>query len=318
MSNARTNGPAVDTAYGVLARIAHGRVRRNAPLAPLTSYHIGGPAAVLLEAEGEGDLDALAEAVRASELPVLIVGRGSNLLISDRGFRGIAVRLGSGFRWTRIEGTRIHAGGAVPLPSLAMLAQQNALMGFEFAVAIPASLGGAVRMNAGAHGHEIGEALDRVQGMTLPSGERVTVDEIRFSYRQMELPEGLLVTAATLGLAFGDPEEIRRQTNEAREWRREHQPLNLPNAGSVFKNPPGDAAGRLIDSVCGRVRLGHARVSEVHANFIVAERGARADEVYTLIRRIQRRVAEATGTQLEPEVRLIGDFEEVGDDATIG
>jgi UDP-N-acetylmuramate dehydrogenase len=166
-------------------------------------------------------------------------------------------------------------------------------------------------MNAGAHGHEIGEALERVQGMVLPAGERVTVDDVRYSYRHMELPEGLVVTAATLALEVGDPEEIKKGTNEARDWRRQHQPLNLPNAGSVFKNPPGDAAGRLIDEVCGRPSLGRVRVSEVHANFIVAERGARADEVYTLIRRIQRSVADATGVTLEPEVRLIGSFEEV-------
>lgn len=307
-----------ETAYEILATRAHGRVERDAPLAPLTSYQIGGPAAVLLEAEGEGDLDALAEAVRESGLPVLMIGRGSNLLISDRGYDGIAVRLGSGFRWTRVESTRIYAGAAVPLPSLAMLAQENALSGFEFAVAIPASLGGAVRMNAGAHGHETGEALERIQGMILPSAERVTVEDIRYSYRHMELPDGLLVTAATIALERGDPEEIKKGTSEAREWRREHQPLNLPNAGSVFKNPPGDAAGRLIDEVCGRPRLGRARVSEVHANFIVAERGARADEVYSLIRRIQRRVAAATGVQLEPEVRLVGSFEEVEDDTTGG
>ncbi len=311
-----------DLAYDILVRGAHGRVQRDASLAPLTSYQLGGPASVLLEAEGEGDLDALAEAVRASGLPVLMVGRGSNLLISDRGYDGIAVRLGGGFRWTRVDGAKILAGAAVPLPSLAMLAQQSALTGFEFAVAIPASLGGAVRMNAGAHGHEVGEALERVQGMVLPSGERVTVDEIRYSYRHMELPEGIVVTAATLALAIGDPDKIKKETNEAREWRREHQPLNLPNAGSVFKNPPGDAAGRLVDEICGRPRLGHVRVSEVHANFIVAERGARADEVYTLIRRIQRRVAETAGVTLEPEVRLIGTFEEVfeevEDDTTAG
>jgi UDP-N-acetylmuramate dehydrogenase len=298
-------------AYEILRRRAHGAVRRDAPLAAWTSYQIGGPAAVLLEAEGEADLDALAEAMRAGELPVLVVGRGSNMLVSDRGFAGIAVRLGSGFRWTNVEGWRVHAGAAVPLPSLATLTGQHALGGFEFAVAIPASLGGAVRMNAGAHGHEIGEVLERFQGIRLPSGERVNVDDVRYAYRRMEMPDDLLVTAATLSLTPGDPAANQDALRESREWRRDHQPLNLPNAGSIFKNPPGDAAGRLVESVCSHEQVGKARVSEVHANFIVAERGARADEVYTLIRRIQRHVRDATGIELEPEVRLIGTFEEV-------
>jgi UDP-N-acetylmuramate dehydrogenase len=134
----------------------------------------------------------------------------------------------------------------------------------------------------------------------------------------MELPEGLIVTAATLRLHPGDPARIKEGIKEARDWRREHQPLNLPNAGSIFKNPPGDAAGRLVEQIVGRAKIGGARVSEVHANFIVAERGARADDVYTLIRTIQRRVREATGVELEPEVRLIGAFEEVADDSTVG
>jgi UDP-N-acetylmuramate dehydrogenase len=305
-------------AYEILRRRAHGRVKRDAPLAPLTSYHIGGPAAVLLEAESEADLDALAEAVRETGVEVLMVGRGSNLLVSDRGFDGIAVRLGGGFRWTNAEHPRIHAGAAVPLPALAMLAAEQQLSGFEFAVAIPASLGGAVRMNAGAHGHEVGEVLERVQGVVLGTGDRVTVSDVTFTYRHMHLPDDMIVTAATLLLRPGDPDEVLRLTREAREWRRAHQPLNVPNAGSVFKNPPGDAAGRVIEEVCGRVRLGRARVSEVHANFIVAERGARADEVFTLIRQIQRRVAAATGIDLETEVRLIGSFEEVPDDSTVG
>ncbi|MCA1834267.1 MAG: UDP-N-acetylmuramate dehydrogenase [Actinomycetota bacterium] len=305
-------------AFEILKRRALGRVEQDAPLASLTSYQIGGPAAVYLEAEGEGDLDVLAEAVRETGLPVLMVGRGSNLLISDRGFGGIAVRLGSGFRWSRVEYPKILAGAGVPLPSLAMLAADHALSGFEFAVAIPASLGGAVRMNAGAHGHETGEVLESVQGVVLPAGERISIDDITYTYRRMHLPDELVVTAATLALSPGDPEEVHRKTKEAREWRREHQPLNLPNAGSVFKNPPGDAAGRLIEEVCGRLRLGAARVSEVHANFIVAERGARADDVYTLIRIIQRRVAAATGIELETEVRLVGEFEEVLDEPTAG
>ncbi|MFN2613685.1 MAG: UDP-N-acetylmuramate dehydrogenase [Actinomycetota bacterium] len=304
---------AIVEAAEILAQRAHGRVAQDAPLAALTSYRLGGPAGVLLEAAAEDDLAALADAVRATRLPVLVVGRGSNMLISDRGYEGIAVRLGAGFRWNRVEGTRIHAGAAMPLPSLAMLALQNQLTGFEFSVAIPASLGGAVRMNAGAHGHEIAEVLDRARVFRIDTGatEQVTASDAGFSYRTSSLPASSIVTSASLLLRRGEPSAITALMDEAKEWRRSTQPINLPNGGSVFKNPPGDFAARLVDEVCGKgTAVGGARISDVHANFIVAEPTARASDVYRLIRMIQDRVRDATGVTLEPELKLIGDFEE--------
>jgi UDP-N-acetylmuramate dehydrogenase len=309
----------VERAREILRGGAHGRVTDEAPLAPLTSYQLGGPAALLLTAESADDLLALGAAVRETRLPVLVVGRGSNMLVSDRGFEGIAVRLGAGFRWIAAEGTRISAGAAVPVPGIAQAALDEDLTGFEFAVAIPASFGGAVRMNAGAHGHTVGEALESAEAFLMdePSLRRFDAKELTFTYRASSFPPGAIVTAATIALHPGARAEIAARMREAREWRRATQPLNLPNAGSVFKNPPGDAAGRLIERVCGkRMRVGGARISEVHANFIVAEAGARADDVYTLMRRIQRRVAEETGIELEPEVKLIGRFEEVEDGAS--
>ena len=146
-----------DVAARILTERAHGHVERDGAIAPLTSYRLGGPADVLLDAAGVEDLEALAAAVKESGVPVLVVGRGSNMLVSDRGFDGVALRLGAGFRWSKASGTTIEAGGAMPLPAIATLAMHHDLAGFEFAVAIPASLGGAVRMNAGAHGHEIAE-----------------------------------------------------------------------------------------------------------------------------------------------------------------
>lgn len=309
---------AAERAFDALAARAHGRVEREAPMGPLTSYQIGGPAAVFLEAAAEADLEALASAVTETGLPVLMVGRGSNLLVSDRGFGGVAVRLGAGFRWTSVAGARIEAGAAVPVPSMAVLAGQHSLAGFEFAVAIPASLGGAVRMNAGAHGHTLGEVLDQVELFRLGHArhERIPASDLGFAYRSSDLPADAIVVGASVALREGDPAEIQVRLREAREWRRATQPLNLPNAGSVFKNPPNDAAGRLIERICGKgMAVGGARVSEVHANFIVASEGTRADDVYTLIRRIQRRVKEEAGIELEPEVRLIGEFEEVEDGA---
>jgi UDP-N-acetylmuramate dehydrogenase len=303
----------LDRAADILRARAHGPVTPGGSIAPLTSYRLGGPARVLFEPATEDDLHALAAATNETGADLLVVGRGSNMLVSDRGFDGIAVRLGAGFRWSRARGTRIEAGAAMPLPSLAMLSLQNSLTGFEFAVAIPASFGGAVRMNAGAHGHETGEVLGEISLFLLAESRALVIPahEAGFAYRTSRLPEGSIVTGATLELAPGEPAAITELMNEAKEWRRATQPINLPNGGSVFKNPPGDHAARLVEEVCGKgMSAGGARISEVHANFIVAEPGARADDVYTLIRRAQRMVRDATGIELEPELKLIGDFEE--------
>jgi UDP-N-acetylmuramate dehydrogenase len=309
----------IQRAYETLRSRAHGRVERDLPLGPMTSYGLGGPAAVFLEAATDADLEALSAALADSGLPLVMLGRGSNLLVSDRGFQGIAVRLGAGFRWTRVEGRRISAGAGVPLPTVAVLSGQHSLAGTEFAVAIPASVGGAVRMNAGAHGHSMGEVLSEIQVFRLGEAraESIRASDLGFAYRSSDLPADAVVTGARFALEPGDQGAIQERLREAREWRRANQPLNLPNAGSVFKNPPDEAAGRLIERICGKgTSVGGARISEVHANFIVATAEARADDVYTLIRRIQRRVKDETGIALEPEVRLIGDFEEASDGAT--
>ncbi len=308
-------------AADILGRRAHGRVEPGGSIAPLTSYRIGGPAGVLFEPASDADLDALAEAVGASGLEVLVVGRGSNMLVSDRGIPGIVVRLGGGFRWSRRTDHGIDAGAAMPLPALATFALHESLTGIEFAVAIPASLGGAVRMNAGAHGGEIGDVLATVEIFDVAEGARRTIPaaELDLGYRRSRLPAPAIVTAAALTLPRGDPDAIAAAMDEARVWRREHQPLSLPNGGSVFKNPAGDTAGRLIERVCGTgVRVGGARISEVHANFIVADRDARADDVYTLIRVIQRRVRDEAGIELEPEIKLMGEFEEADDGIDAG
>lgn len=309
---------AADRAFELLRDGAHGRVGRDVPIGPMTSYGLGGPAAVFLDAATESDLAALASAVGETHLPLIMLGRGSNLLVSDRGFPGIAVRLGAGFRWTRVEGTSIAAGAGVPLPTVAVLSGQHSLAGIEFAIAIPASVGGAVRMNAGAHGHAVGEVLDQVAVFRLEGARRETIPatKLGFAYRSSDLPSDAVVIGARFALRRGDSAAIQGKLREAREWRRATQPLNLPNAGSVFKNPPGDAAGRLIEEICGKtMSVGGARVSEVHANFIVAADTATANDVFTLIRRVQRLVKEEAGIDLEPEVRLVGEFEEVEDGA---
>jgi UDP-N-acetylmuramate dehydrogenase len=281
-------------------------------MAPLTTFRIGGPAALFLEPESEADLVAVAEAVRETGIPFVVVGKGSNLLVSDRGFEGLVVRLGRGFRWVARDGERLTAGGAMPLPALAGVALSHALSGLEFAVAIPASFGGAVRMNAGAHGRELAAVLETIQLFVLPTVEHLSVpaEEAGFGYRSSRLAPDAVVTEASVHLGPGDPDEIRSRMDEVREWRRVHQPLAEPNCGSVFKNPPGDHAARLIDEAGGKgMRVGGASVSEKHANFIVAADGALALDVVALIRAVQELVEARFDVLLETEVHLVGAFD---------
>ncbi|HXF57640.1 MAG TPA: UDP-N-acetylmuramate dehydrogenase [Actinomycetota bacterium] len=291
------------------------RLRRSFPLAPLTSFRVGGPAALYLEAESDADLEAAARAVGETGIPWTVLGKGSNVLVADAGFPGLVIRLGRGYRWVAREGTRLRAGGAIPLPALAGVALSHGLAGLEFGVAIPASLGGAVRMNAGAHGRSMEEVVETVEVFVLDREERVAVAgaEAGFAYRRSGLPETGVVVGATLALHPGDREEIRRRMDEAREWRRATQPLAEPNCGSVFKNPPGDHAARLIEAAGAKgMRVGGAVVSPKHANFIVAGPGASAADVARLIRAVQEAVRARFGVELEPEVQFVGDVGDVG------
>lgn len=302
----------VARAEAILRATCGERVRTGVPLAPFTTFRVGGPAALYLEAASEGDLRAVAEAVRELALPVLVLGRGSNLLVSDAGFPGLALRLGPAFRWVVAESTEIRAGAAMALPALAGVALQHGLSGFEWAVAVPASFGGAIRMNAGAHGGDLAEVLETAEVLDLVTGERAVVkaEDAGFRYRGSSLPDPGVVLAGTLRLRPGDPDAIRARMDEIREWRREHQPLAEPNCGSVFKNPAGVHAARLIDEAGLKgLALGGAQVSPKHANFIVTRPGARAEDVAALIRTVQERVAERTGIVLEPEVHLVGAFD---------
>jgi UDP-N-acetylmuramate dehydrogenase len=301
---------AVATAEALLREAAGDRVRPGFPLAPLTSFRLGGPAAVYLEAESVEDLAVVARALRETGLPLLVIGKGSNLLIADQGFPGIVVRLGRTFRWTARDGDVLAAGGSMPVPALAGVALSHRLSGLEFGVAIPASLGGSVRMNAGAHGRSLHEVVESVEVFETREARTRTLAaaEAGFRYRASSLPEDSIVTAARLRLHPGDPAGIRAEMDEARAWRRATQPLAEPNCGSVFKNPPGDHAARLIEAVGGKeMSVGRARVSEKHANFIVASPGASAGDVRRLIGLLQARVRDRFGVALEPEVRMVGD-----------
>jgi UDP-N-acetylmuramate dehydrogenase len=301
----------LERAAAVLRAARDDRVRRNLSMAPLTTFRIGGPASIYFEPDDEEDLLVVAEALRSGEVPVAILGKGSNVLVSDEGFPGLVLRLGRGFRWAARSGERIAAGGSMPVPALAGVALHHALAGLEFGVAIPATVGGAVAMNAGAHGHEIGDLVGEIDVFRLREGrsERIAPADAGFAYRRSALPADALVTGATLDLGRGEPGTIRTAMDEARAWRRATQPLAEPNCGSVFANPPDAAAARLIDEAGGKgMRVGGAAVSTKHANFIVADVGARAADVAALIRRVQELVERRTGIRLQPEVRMIGRF----------
>jgi UDP-N-acetylmuramate dehydrogenase len=312
VSSKRAHSPRLDAAERVLRAGCGPRVRASFPMAPLTSFRIGGPAALYLEAENDGDLAVAAEAVRAGAIPWTVIGKGSNLLVSDLGFPGLVLRLGKGFRWAARDGHRLHAGGAMPLPALAGVALAHSLAGLEFGVAIPASVGGAVRMNAGAHHRSMDEVVEQVELYSFPAAGRTSLPaaDAGFQYRRSALPGETVVVGATVALHLGDPAGIRSGMAEARAWRKATQPLAEPNCGSVFKNPPGDHAARLVEAAGLKgVAVGGASVSEKHANFIVARPGATAEDVHRLIRQVQRRVEEAFGVTLEPEVQLVGDFD---------
>jgi len=291
------------------------QLRVGFPLAPLTSFRIGGPAALFVEAEDDHALEAVGHAMRETGAPVAVIGKGSNLLVSDEGFAGIVVRLGRGYRWAGRAGDLLSAGGAMPLPALAGIAMRHRLAGLEFGVAIPASLGGAVKMNAGAHGGSMSDVIERVEIYSLAEAARrsMTASDAGFAYRRSSLPPDAIVVGATVRLEPGDEEDIRARMEEAREWRRRTQPLAEPNCGSVFKNPDGDHAARLVEAAGAKgLRLGGAQVSEKHANFIVADPGASSADVWKLIEQVRAMVESHAGVRLETEVELMGVIADAG------
>ena len=283
-------------------------VRADVPLGPLTTYGVGGPAALLATVPGPDDLTLVAEAVVASGIDVLVVGLGSNLLVSDDGFDGLVVVLGPGFAEIDVDGTTVRAGARAKLPVVARQSAAAGLTGFEWASGIPGSMGGAVRMNAGVHESDLAAVLARVRVVDLRSGEDgvVETDELDLRYRSSSLRAEQVVVWAELELEPGDPEVAKALIKEKTLWRREHQPGGR-NAGSVFTNPPGDSAGRLIDAagLKGR-RVGTAEVSPKHANFIQADEGGRAADVWALMDEVQRSVFAETGISLHPETVLVG------------
>lgn len=285
-------------------------------LAPLSTYRVGGSAALLVTADNPADLELCGSAVAETGIRVLVVGNGSNLLVADAGFDGLAVRLGDRFRSVSVEGTTVRAGGAALLPVVARQSVTSGLTGFEWAVGVPGSIGGAVRMNAGGHGSDMAACVQGVRVFDAATGENyaMAARALDFAYRRSNLRSTQVVTEATLTLSRlaegggdvdGDPVGAAL-ISEIVRWRRENQPGGQ-NAGSVFTNPPGDSAGRLVDIAgCKGLRHGTAEVSAKHGNFIQADAGGSADDVFALMGEVRSIVEERTGVRLHPETVLVG------------
>jgi UDP-N-acetylmuramate dehydrogenase len=293
-----------------LRAIAGERVRFDEPLAPYTSWRIGGPADAFVQVESSGELAALLQLALRRRLPWFVLGSGSNLLVGDGGIRGLVLRLGGEFSAIAFEegGERVtaRAGSSAALPQFVAQAASHGAAGAGSLAGIPGSVGGALRMNAGTD-REIGEfALEVwVQTPAKPQPHPVTP---QYFYRHTTLARDAVVAWVVLGFERGDPAAIREEMQARLVRRKRTQPLQLPNAGSCFRNPPGDRAGRLIEAAKGWSE-GEAAVSELHANFIVNRGHATAADVASLLARVRRAVADQFGIELEFEVHFVGVFE---------
>lgn len=289
-----------------------GEVRRQEPMARHTTFRIGGPADLFVRCDTLADLVECLRILDDDGVPWTVVGRGSNLLVSDAGYRGAVIALGREFKRHSVLDESITAGGACVLGYVVQDAFAAGLGGLEFAVGIPGTVGGAVAMNAGTRDRWMSSVTESVTVYVPGRGMvRLRQDEVAWGYRAAGLPDGAVVLEAVLRLELADRARIRAQMEASLKRRRARQPIGLPCAGSVFKNPPGDSAGRLIEAAGLKgTRLGGARISEVHANFIVNEGRATAADVLGLVRKVQMTVRDRYGIQLEPEITLLGSFDE--------
>lgn len=288
-------------------------VRINEPMSNHTTWRVGGPADLFIYPRSKRELERAMRIVHRHGLPWRVIGRGSNLLVRDGGIRGVVFKIGDGLDFLTIDGTSVVAGGGCSLIKLSRQTAKQGLTGLEFAEGIPGTVGGAVYMNAGAHGSETSRVLTSAE-VLLESGERVVLsnEELEFRYRTSVLQGKMrgIVTEASFQLVYGDPQKIASEMARYRDRRKQTQPLQYPCAGSVFRNPPGDHAGRLIEaSGLKGYRVGDAEVSTQHANFIINRGRATATDVLALIEHIVRTVEERFGVRLKTEVQVVGELE---------
>ena len=286
-------------------------ILRDEPMSRHTTFRIGGPADVFVTPKDEKQTAEVLAAVRRSGLPFFILGNGSNLLVSDSGFRGVVIRIYRNMSDIDVSGEEIRAGAGALLSAIAAAARNADLTGFEFASGIPGTLGGAVVMNAGAYGGVMKDVLVSAKVLT-PQGEIKTLGlpELKLGYRTSIIKEeDLVVLAAVMRFEKGDPAAIRDKMQDLQQRRVSKQPLEFPSAGSTFKRPEGYFAGKLIqDAGLRGFTVGGAKVSDKHCGFVINADHATADDVMRLIHQVSDRVFENSGVRLEPEVRFLGDF----------
>ena len=290
------------------------KTSRDEPLARFTTMRVGGPADLFATAHNAFELRALVRYARARELPHLILGRGSDVVIADAGFRGLVIQVRA--EGSRVDGERYVAESGVQMARAATEAQRAGLTGLEFGLAIPGTVGGAVWANAGAHESDVAAILESARVLAADGTEALLpVDALAFGYRDSRFkhpapgsaPE--LILEATFRLSPADPDTIKARLDDIRRWRQAHQPIGLPSAGSVFRNPPGDSAGRLIDAAGLKgLRIGGAVVSEKHANFIVNDQKGSAADVRALAERVRDEIARRNGVDLLFEIEFVGDW----------
>ena len=295
----------------VQANFAPERIIPRASMAQYTTFRVGGVADVLVNIASADEIPVALSAAKKADVPVTIIGCGSNLLVRDGGIRGLVLRISSAMSAIRRVGDDLIAEAGAPLGAIAAFARDEGLCGMAELAGIPGTIGGGVVMNAGAYGTELAQIVSSVDCVSLHNGKPIhySADKLDFSYRHSALMDaGVVITQATLALTPGDPEAIRARMEECAKARREKQPLTLPSAGSTFKRPEGHFAAKLIDD-CGLrgLTVGGAQVSEKHAGFIVNIGGATARDMLELMRQVEQRVFEQTGVQLEPEVRILGE-----------
>jgi UDP-N-acetylmuramate dehydrogenase len=289
-------------------------VERDFPLARLTTVRTGGPADWYSKPETEGQLVALLAWAEEEQLTIGMVGSGSNLLVADEGFRGLAIKLDGELAAIEREGNRVLCGGGARLPSAAAKAATWGLSGLEFGINIPGTTGGAVKMNANAYGGQLAEVLEWVDVCTAGGPDRRAPDQLGFGYRSSNIGSAEVVARASFELSPADPAAVRETLAGMRERRREAQPSGIKTFGSTFKNPEaeraeGKTAGQLLEaSGCRGLRVGGARFSEKHANFVENDNGASTADVLELMAEGRRRVHERFGVTLEPEVQSLGEL----------
>lgn len=290
-----------------IKKFYRGRIMLSEPLSSYTSLRIGGPADYYFEPLDKADATVIIKYLQSQEVPYTVIGKGSNLLVSDSGFRGAVVNIEKGLKSLKVENTRVYVEAGVLLNRFVDMCIQNSLKGVEMLAGIPGTIGGAIFMNAGAYGGEISTYLTQIEIMRDGNCYLIPKEDIKFSYRYASFSNHDVIISAQFQLPVGEKSELEKKKNELLLTRNRKHPINYPNCGSVFKNLPDAPAAKYIEE-CGLKgkRIGNAQVSEKHANFIINLGGATASDVYSLINLVKKSVFEKFSISLELEVKLLG------------